>query len=199
MHFHSHKIALCIAVASLCLISCIRKPAAKMPEMRVALYSGVRNFVNMNDSETVLQKRLKDYAAEKVEVKGDNLATLAHLKISHVTRYPELGITAYFKKNRVALIELQEPFKGEIQGKQIKIFEIENAPEGKTWKKVLQRKFGSPNARGSGGTFGSEALFYTWGDISYNKNGINQVSIYRDRDISIYRQKNFGRKMELFK
>ena len=67
------------------------------------------------------------------------------------------------------------------------------------WEEYLVRELGDPVLRASGGTFGSEALFYAWGDISYNHSGPNEIAIYKDPDIITYRQSNFGRDMRLFK
>jgi hypothetical protein len=163
------------------------------------LYSGIRQLVALGDAEAQVKSKVK-FDFERQDYKEDTRSiamTLSRLNITHSYKYSDLGTTVYFRDKRVVLIELQPPFKGEIQGKKMTLFDFK-VPGDKTWEDILVRKLGGPVARASGGKFGSEALFYSWGDVSYNRMGLNQVALYRDPGISRYRQKNFGRDLKLF-
>jgi hypothetical protein len=175
---------------------CIRK--REVPPMVIHLYSGIRNFVKLGDSELDV-KRVAGLSYDQENIPADPPAsTLRAVQVSHLFYYKDIGTKIYFREGRVVLIETQEPFKGEIQGKNLKVFFFE-LRQDKTWGEVLEREFGSPLARGAGGRFGAEALFYPWGDISFNRMGPNEIALYTDPAISLYRQRNFGREIRLFK
>lgn len=171
-----------------------------IPEYDLNLYSGIRQLVALGASEGQVKQAVK-YASEKQTFESDGdpatSMTLARISISHSLIYPEIGTKVYFREGRVVLIEVQPPFKGKVQGKKLELFAFK-LPGDKSWEDILVRKLGGPIARASGGKFGSEALFYPWGDVSYNRMGLNELALYRDPAISRYRQKNFGRDLKLF-
>jgi len=93
------------------------------------------------------------------------------------------------------LLEFQEPFRGKILGKTLPLFTLQ--PNDKKWDEQVFRALGEPIARTSGGRLGSEGFFYSWGDISFNKTGINELALYRDPSIARFRIKFFGRQLFL--
>ncbi len=161
----------------------------------VNLHSGIPDIIRLGDTEAQLAERSKKYQRTKQEVKAS--PETAKIDFSHLYIYSEIGLRAYFRKNRVALIELQEPFRGTIHGRKLQLFSFA-PPPGQSWEELLIREFGMPQARASGGKLGSEAMFYFWGDISFNRMGPNQLALYHDGDISSFRQTNFGRDMKFF-
>lgn len=178
--------------------ACIKK-AEESPELAINLYSGVRNFVSLGDNEADV-KRLTQYPYVQEDVSPEGpTASLAEIKVSHLFFYKDLGSKVYFREGRVVLMEIQEPFRGVITGKTIKLFQFEARADAKSWSEVLEREFGPATARGSGGRFAAEALYYPWGDISYNRMGPNEIALYTDPTIAQYRQRNFGREIRLFK
>jgi hypothetical protein len=173
-------------------IACTRRETASLPPLELSLYLGVQNLVRLSDTESEIMSHARGLAK-----KGDVSPALTALKFTQVVGVETEGVRAYLRNGRVALIELQEPFKGGIQGKKIKLFPF-TIPPGKSWDEALIREFGEPELRASGGSFGSEALFYSWGDISYNRMGPNQIAVYRDPDIAQYRKQNFGREIRFW-
>jgi hypothetical protein len=164
--------------------------------LELSLYSGIRQLVNINDPEEKILKR-SAWTPERTDLSQD--PGVDRVKFSHMLFFKEIGTRAYFRNGRVALIEIQDPFQGVVQGKKLSVFKLEKASPTTTWDDILTNEFGPPNFRSGGGTFSSEDLFYSWGDISYNANGPNEIAIYRDPEIVKYRQNSFGRKINLFK
>ncbi len=178
-------------------LACTRKPT-QPSEMTIHLFSGIRNFVRLGDNESDVKRASQfTYVQESIQADPPRASLIAE-KVSHLFYYKDLGTKAYFRDGRVVLIEIQEPFRGVILGKTLKFFQFE-VRKDKTWSEALEREFGGPLARGEGGRFGAEALFYPWGDISFNRMGPNEIALYTDPAISQYRQRNFGREIRLFK
>jgi hypothetical protein len=175
-------------------LSCTKTTPETQEQHDLSLYTGIRNIASLGDSESQMLQRSKR-SSEKHLI--NDKEGMDKLRISHYYSFKELGTVVYFRGGHVAMITAQEPFRGTIQGKSIKLFSF-SPPPGKTWGETLSRELGEPTARASGGKFGAEALFYTWGDISYNKMGPNQIALYRDTDLSHYRLKNFGRDLKFF-
>lgn len=178
--------------------ACIKK-AEEPSELAINLYTGIRNFVSLGDTEADV-KRLTQYTFVQEEITPEAAnAPLSEIKVTHLFYYKDIGTKLYFRDGRVVLMEIQEPFKGAISGKTIKLFQFEARADTKSWGEVLEREFGPSTARGSGGRFGAEALYYSWGDISYNRMGPNEIALYTDSTITGYRQRTFGREIRLFK
>ncbi len=176
--------------------SCTRTTEA--PVMTIHLFSGIRDFVRLGDNENDVKRQARfPYVVEEVPPDPPT-ATLRAVEVSHLYYFKDIGTKIYFRSGRVVLVEVQEPFKGVILGKPLKLFQFEQRND-KPWSDFLEREFGSAIARGAGGRFGAESLYYPWGDISFNKNGPNEIAIYTDPAISQYRQRNFGREIRLFK
>ncbi len=163
--------------------------------LELSLYSGIRQLVNINDTEERILQR-SPWTPERVDLSQD--PGVDRVKFTHMLFFKEVGTRAYFRNGRVALIEIQDPFQGVIQGKKISVFKLEKVAPA-TWDQVLTAELGPPVSRTGGGTFGSEDFFYSWGDVSYNSNGPNEIAIYRDPEIMKYRQTSFGRKITIFK
>ncbi len=173
-------------------VSCTGRNSAP-PLLEVNLHSGIKNLGNVGDPETEFLKN-KKWTADRIELGKE----VDGVQFSYALHFREIGTRIYFRRDRVALIEIQEPFQGTIQGQRnFKLFTFGPPPE-KTWEAILLKEFGPPQTKASGGRFGAEALFYPWGDISYNNNGANELAIYRDPEISRFRQKNFGRDISFF-
>jgi len=175
----------------------LRKKREKETRMyEVNLYSGIPDIVRLGENEPQFIARSKTLKRTKHERR--ETAAAEKVSYSHMYSLDDVGIRVYFRNNRVALVELQDPFRGSIHGRKIKLFSLA-PPEGTSWEELLIREFGMPQARASGGKLGSEALFYFWGDISYNRMGPNELALYRDHDIYQYRLNNFGRNVTFFK
>jgi hypothetical protein len=183
-----------ILFGALALCACTPE-APKSSGLELSLYSGIRQLVNINDTEDRVLER-SAWKPEKTDLSQD--PGVGRVKFSHVLFFKEIGTRAYFRNGRVALIELQDPFLGNIQGKKLTVFKLEKAAPA-SWDQVLIAEFGQPNARNGGGSFGSEAFFYGWGDVSFNANGPNEIAIYRDQEIVKFREHSFGRKISIFK
>jgi hypothetical protein len=179
-----------IVLGFLFFFSCT--PTEKIPTLQVNLFSGIHGVVKLGESESRISKR-EHWSLSK----SPPDPSLQKLGFRQVYEWEEIGVRAYIRHGRVALIEVQEPFRGGIQGKKVQLFSFA-APEGKGWDEILTSELGAPSVRASGGRFGSESLFYSWGDLSFNRMGPNQIALYRDSDLSNYRQNNFGRELKLF-
>lgn len=175
-------------------LGCTRKVEVP-PTLDVNLYSGVQAMAKIGDSEGQVLDRAKRWKPEVIELPRQ--VNDERVSWSKLYQFKELGMRVYFRHGRVALIELQEPFRGSIQGKKLQVFSFA-APTGASWEVTIIKEFGNPQVRASGGRFGAEAFFYAWGDISFNRMGPNELAIYRDRDISTLRQKSFGRDVKFF-
>lgn len=190
-------LALAFGLAAGLSTACFKR-SSPLPEMAINLDAGIRNFVSLSDNESdVIRSTKLSYVKEAVPVDTSG-NSLSAVQVSHLFYFKDLGTKVYFRSGKVVLIEMQEPFKGMVQGKNLKVFHFELLQD-RTWVEVLTREFGSPVARGAGGRFGAEALFYGWGDVSFNRMGPNEIALYTDPAISIYRQRNFGREIRLFK
>lgn len=175
--------------------ACIRRRAPEVT-FEVNLYSGIPEFAKLGDSEETLKDRTKRLEPEISELPPRTVAS-DQPNFTKVYYFRDYGLRAFFQAARVALIQLQDPFRGTIQGKKLQIFSFA-PPEGASWEDLLIREFGTPVVKASGGRFGSEGFFYSWGDISFNRMGPNELAIYRDSLISNFRQKNFGRDVKFF-
>jgi hypothetical protein len=171
---------------------CIRRDASSLPPLELSLYLGIDHLVRLSDTEGEILAH-----SQGLGKKSDLPSDLAALKFTAMVSMDVVGVRAYVRNGRVALIEVQDPFKGGIQGRKIKLFPFK-LPPGNTWDEALIREFGEPSLRASGGRFGSEALFYSWGDLSFNRMGPNQIAVYRDPDIAQYRKQNFGRNINFW-
>lgn len=189
--FARFAIALFIALP---LQSCTQRGPSSVG-LELSLHTGIRQLVNIGDSEEKIMERSRSqWKPERVDLSQD--PGVERVKFSHMLFFKEIGTRAYFRNGRVALIEVQDPFLGVVQGKKIEVFKL--AKSALPWDQVLIGELGDPTMRAGGGTFGSEALYYGWGDISFNANGPNEIAIYRDPEIVKFRQTNFGRKINLF-
>jgi hypothetical protein len=179
---------------SVLVLACTPKTVST-ENLELSLYSGIRQLVNINDAEERVLERTT-LKPERVDLSAD--PGVGRVKFSHLLFFKELGTRAYFRNGRVALIEIQDPFLGTVQGKKLKVFKLEKADPA-TWERILIAELGAPDSRSGGGTFGSEAFFYGWGDVSFNANGPNEIGIYRDPEIAKFREVSFGRKLSFFK
>jgi hypothetical protein len=172
---------------------CLFTDNDSMPPRELSLYSGVIGVVTLGDSVETVQSHLPEKPALR-SVAGTELGKIEFNGMFDLT---DQGMRIYFRRGRVALIEFQEPFKGTVRGKDLTLFPF-SAPSTSNWEEFLIRKFGVPQQRVSGGRLGSKSLFYSWGDISYNGMGPNEIALYREPDVINYRQQNFGRVLKFF-
>lgn len=195
MHASRRLLLMAMVVATCSLsTSCIWRKTASLPPLEINLFVGIDRLARLNDSEKAVE------ASSLLTPKRFNLdpgSELASMRFTHGVSFEEAGLRVYFRNGRVVLIEVQEPFRGSIHGRKLNLFPLMKAPQS-SWEETLLREFGQPLTHATGGRFGSEALFYAWGDISFNGAGPNQIALYRDLRIANYRQKNFGRVLELF-
>ncbi len=187
---------LAFAAALFCGMSACTEKIDVPKSLEVNLYSGVPEFAKLGDSEGQLLDRSKKIKPEITDLTR-KITSEDKLSFTKILTFKPLGMRVYFRHGRVALIELQEPFRGAIQGKKLQVFSFAT-PTGGSWEETLIKEFGNPVVRASGGRFGSEAFFYSWGDISFNRMGPNELAIYRDTDLSAFRQKAFGRDVKFF-
>ncbi len=175
-------------------VACTQQRSPSSLGLELSLYSGIRQIVNIGDPEDKVLRAAPQWTPERVDLSAD--PGVDRVKFSHMLFFKEIGTRAYFRNGRVALIEVQDPFEGVVQGKKLRVFRM--SPTTPSWEANLITELGMPSARAGGGTFGSEALYYEWGDVSFNGSGPNEIAIYRDPVIAKYRQNHFGRKIKLF-
>lgn len=182
--------------ATLWLASCTeRQPTSEGLEL--SLYTGIRQLVNIGDTEEKVLSNTAFRPQREEFTEADRAVAMDRPPFSHALYFKSIGTRAYLRNGKVALIEVQDPFKGVVQGKKIEVFKLQ--PAGPLpWDQALIVELGWPNSRASGGAFNSEALYYSWGDISFNASGPNEIAIYRDPEIVKFRQQRFGRKLKLF-
>lgn len=164
------------------------------PMLELSLFTGIPGVASLGQT----QKQVE--ASAKVPFERNEIAAsspLGKLHFSEVFVFKSIGTKVYFKRDGVGMITSQEPFKGSIKGKKIKLFAF-SVPPVNDWETLLVKELGTPESRASGGRFGSEALYYNWGDVSYNRMGPNEIALYRNPELSKYRLTNFGREVELF-
>lgn len=101
--------------------------------------------------------------------------------------FDTIGAKVYFKRTGSCLITLQPPFKGTIKTKKIQLFNS-TKPAELNWEEFLIRELGQPDSQGTGGLFGGDILYYSWGDIEVSRIGLRQLMLYRDKSIAQYRQ-----------
>jgi len=159
---------------------------------RVSVYTGIPDLVRLGDPPSVTLRQIKK---KSVEVPIES-AELQELKIEKILHFPEIGLKVFYRGQKAALILLQEPFNGLLRTSNIKLFPFESAPEG-SWEEYLIKKLGKPQWIISGGKLNSKGLFYPWGDIAFNAMGPNQLALYRDNALFKFREKDFGRELEL--
>lgn len=178
-----------------CVFLCgISQAADPAPMMEISLFTGIPGVARIGESFTEVNQR-KVHPHERLDFKDD--PEIVKLKITDALVFPTLGTKIYFRRTGAVLIVSQEPFKGSIKNKKIRLFSF-SVPAVSDWGELLLRELGQPQARASGGRFGSEGLFYSWGDLSYNRMGPNQLALYRDLEVGKYRLNNFGREVQMF-
>ncbi len=182
-------------IVTFCIIGCFNK-GEPPPLMELNLYSGVHKVARLGDSEGAVLEKVKVWDPQVFDIARQS--TEEQINFNKALLIKKLGMRLYFRKSRLVLIELQEPFRGNIQGKRLGLFSFSLPAGSSSWESSLIKEFGTPNARASGGRFGAESFFYSWGDISFNRMGPNEVGIYREKDIANFRQKNFGRDVKFF-
>lgn len=185
-------------LAAVCLFlaqtACTRKEITLPATVSVVLNSGIPDVVVLGDSE---QQVLKHLPAQPERAPATIFTGPDAIKMNEIWSYPDQGLRLYFLNSRVEMIELQQPFLGKVRGTLVRVFQFER-PKDTPWDEFIIKGFGEPIARAAGGKFGSEALFYPWGDISYNSMGPNQVALYKTPEIQNYRLNNFGKSLQLF-
>ena len=163
------------------------------PDYEVSLFTGIPKLAKLGDSYQILTQTIPHpYEALPLPEAPE----FQVLKISQAVLYPALGLRIYFRREGAVLITIQEPFKGKIRSKKIDLFPFARSPAG-TWEAYLIKQLGIPDFTVSGGRLNSKGLFYSWGDISFNAMGPNQLALYREPSIAKYREKNFGREITL--
>ncbi|NBX77120.1 MAG: hypothetical protein EBQ92_11245 [Proteobacteria bacterium] len=166
---------------------------ANAPSYEVSLFTGINRLVKLGDPLSITRKQ-NPQGSEKISVSDTD--ELKSLKIEEGLSYPGMGLKIYYRHSGAALIILQEPFSGKIRSKKIALFPFGPSPLG-TWEEYLIKELGIPDFTVTGGRLNSKALFYSWGDISFNAMGPNQLALYRDSKIAKYREKNFGRELQI--
>ena len=174
--------------------ACIRKSVSSPATLEITLYLGVENVVRLGDTDS---KVLARAGTKGVMAPLKENPDLQALRFTHVISFKEIGIEAYLRSGRVALIEIQERFQGKMSGRKLALFPLSSA-KGNSWEEDLIKELGTPKQLLAGGKLASEALFYSWGDIAFNGQGPNQVALYRDDEVATYRTKHFGRTLNLF-
>lgn len=161
----------------------------------VSLYTGIHSLIKLGDTRSVVAKVMPEKGNQN---DLSEFTDFPDCKIIEGINYKKLGITAYFNRSGAALIILEEPFKGNIRSKKINLFSLGPPPVSGTWGEFLSKELGAPDFVVTGGNLNSTGFFYSWGDITFNASGPNQVALYRDSSIRNYREKYFGRKLKMF-
>jgi hypothetical protein len=189
-------VALSVLVMSVFLgqVACTRKTPQLVPALSVVLNYGIPDLVVLGDSEEQVRKHIE---AKPDRAPASQFFEPGAFRINDVWSYGDMGLRLYFLNGRVEMIELQQPFLAKVRGTWVRVFQFERA-QGTSWDEVIVKGFGTPKARAAGGQFGAEALFYSWGDITYNSMGPNQVALYKTPEIQAYRLNNFGKLLRLF-
>jgi len=174
--------------------ACLEEKSTPDKLIELSLFTGVPGVARLGDSVKQTSDNA-DFAFTESSVEPDS--DLGKLGFTSLFHFKDIGTRVYFRRDGVALITAQEPFKGVIKGKKVRLFSF-SVPVISDWDALLVRELGPPDTRSSGGRFGSEALYYSWGDISFNRMGPNEIALYRTPEIGKYRLKNFGRELQLF-
>lgn len=191
-----HKLKYCALALAACLASgpaCVRRAPLGLPPLYVNLHSGIGDVALLGESVQSVESR----KWRKKEILIGQFPEAERLNLDRGIEFPDIGVRVFFRHGTVALIEVQEPFHGYVAGRESPAFGSKLLA-GDSWRDTLIREYGRPSGEGLGGKFGARALFYRWGDVSFNGLGPNQLSLYRHEDIAEYRQRNFGRQIRLF-
>jgi hypothetical protein len=183
-----------LSIASLLFFpACLEKEKPQI-FLELSLYTGIPGVARLGET---YQKTTQNaaYAWESIGVPQE--PAYEKLGFTDVVYFKAVGTRVYFRRGGVAMIVAQEPFKGIIKSKNIHLFAF-SVPPVSDWEAHLLKELGMPEARASGGRFSSEGLFYSWGDISYNRMGPNEIALYRDSELSKFRTNNFGRELKFF-
>jgi hypothetical protein len=154
------------------------------PQFEVRLYTGVPDVAYLGETIKEVNQR-KKYPFQKISLESDTL-----LKAAGVTEglsFDFISARVFFKRNAVALIILNPPFKGLIRSKEMTFYVTEKSTQ-MTWEQFVVRKFGEPDAKKYGGRLIGDVFYYTWGDIQLAPLGISKIALYQDNAIRKYRQ-----------
>lgn len=195
MIFHKIKyFALPFVVGALGMgTGCIRRAPLGLPPLYINLYSGIGDVALLGEALPSVEGR----KWRKREISTRSVPEATRLSLERGLEFQDIGVRVYFRHGAVALIEVQEPFQGFVAGRTNPMFGGKPT-SGESWREVLIKDYGRPSGEGMGGRFGARALFYRWGDVSFNGLGPSQISLYRHEDIAEYRKQNFGRQLRLF-
>ncbi len=164
-----------------------------IPSLEIHLPSGtVNGIVHLGQLDSEILEASKAYEPREWKLIP---ADLNYKQFTQVIEISTLGISVYLRNRRAALIVIGRPFKGQIANHSLPLFEFGKSKQG-SWSRTLSQKFGEPQAKASGGSFNSEAHFYTWGDVTFNRNGLSEVALYRGNAISVHRQESFGKEIK---
>jgi hypothetical protein len=107
-------------------------------------YSGIVGLIQLGDTEQAILSRVK-WTNKRAELPKSH--GLAKMRFSHMMYFPDGGVRAYFRNDKVALIEVQNPFSGEVQGTRLSVFKLTSTQQSEKWDEVIQNEFGPPTAR----------------------------------------------------
>ena len=175
--------------------SCTKPQTAKLPDPRINLSTGIQSLARLGESEAAVLQRTAAWNQKKIPLSSLNQTDMP--AFNHVIFFPDFGTRVYFLRGLVALIEVQEPFQGGIVGKELSVFALK-PPPGESWRGALIRQFGPPEYEVAGGRLRSRSLFYSWGDVAFNRMGPNELALHRNTKVKQYREKNFGRVIQFF-
>lgn len=170
-------------------------PSSTQPSFEVSLYTGIPGIGQLGESYKSITENTK-LPFIPLDITED--AELLKAGIVYGISFDTVGAKVYFKRSGSCLITIHPPFKGNIKTKQIQLFNM-TKPANMTWEDLLIKELGQPNAQGSGGLFGGDVFYYTWGDIEVSRIGLRQLMLYRDRSIIEYRQNTKTSSVKLFK
>lgn len=161
----------------------------------VSLFTGIPPLVKLGDPLSVVKKAIK---ASESKVDLADFENCPDCKVSQGIQFDQLGLSIFFNRLGANLIIIQAPFKGSIRSKKVELFPLGPPPSGGTWGDFITKELGAPDFIVTGGNLNSRGFFYSWGDISFNASGPNQLALYRDPNLRKYREKSFGRKLRIF-
>jgi len=186
----------CILVGCIALLSifpaCLEEDKPDV-FLELSLYTGIPGVARIGETYQQVTQNAS-FPWETYQIPPEPAYT--KLGFTEAIVFKSVGTRVYFRRGGAALITAQEPFRGQIKSKNIRLFAF-SVPVVADWEDLLLKELGQPDARASGGRFSSEGLYYSWGDISYNRMGPNEIALYRDTELAKFRMKNFGRELQL--
>lgn len=150
----------------------------------VSLYTGIPGVGQLGATYKSITENTK-IPFSPIDITEDE--ELLKAGIVYGIAFDTIGAKVYFKRQGSCLITLQPPFKGFVKNKKIQLFDMKK-PTDLNWEEAIIKELGQPESQGTGGLFGGDIFYYSWGDIEVSRIGLRQLMLYRDRAVAEYRK-----------